>query len=85
MGTRAARRGRQLPGLKAVREEKFLSQKELSRRSGVTQASIWELESGSSTRGAYPVTIRKLAEALEVEPGVLVKEPDREKELTPQR
>lgn len=81
MSSRATRRGRQLPGLKAAREGKFLSQMELARRSGIGQPTIWELESEDRTRGAYPVTIRKLAEALGVEPGVLVKAPDQEKEL----
>ena len=80
MGTRATRRGRQLPGLRAVREGKFLSQKDLARRAGMSQATIWELEDQDRPRGAYPVTIRKLAEALGVEPEVLVKNPDREKE-----
>ncbi len=80
MGTRAARRGRQLPGLKAVREAKFLSQTDLARRAGLTQATIWELEDPDRPRGAYPVTIRKLAKALKVDPGVLVTEPARDKE-----
>jgi transcriptional regulator with XRE-family HTH domain len=83
MGTRAARRSRQLPGLRAAREERFVTQAELARKAGVTQATVWDLESGDSGRGAYTTTIRKLAKALGVEPGVLVKAPDREKELMP--
>ena len=79
MGTRAVRRGRPLPGLKQAREDAFLSQMELSRRSGVGQPTIWELEAGDRGRGAYPQTIRKLAKGLGVEPGVLVKTPDAEK------
>ncbi|MDP9475132.1 MAG: helix-turn-helix domain-containing protein [Actinomycetota bacterium] len=80
MGSQASRKGRKLPGLKAVREERFVTQAELARKAGVTQATVWELESGGSERGAYVTTIRKLAEALGVEPSVLVKAPDTEKE-----
>lgn len=78
MATKAPRRGRRLPGLKAVREEKFVTQLELAEAAGVTQGSVSALETGD--RGAYTATIRKLAAALEVEPGALVRNPDREKE-----
>ncbi len=80
MASRAERKGRQLPGLKAAREQKFITQKELADRAGMSQASVWQLE--TLGRGAYVVTIRKLAEALEVKPEVLVEEPNRAKELT---
>ncbi len=83
MRRKSARAGRPLPGLRAAREAAFLSQMELSRRSGIGQPTIWALEAGE--RGAYPQTIRRLAAGLGVEPEVLVKEPDRETELMTQR
>ena len=78
MATRAARKGRRLPGLKTVREEKFVTQAELAEAAGVTQRSVSALETGD--RGAYTSTIRKIAAALGVELSVLVKAPDTEKE-----
>jgi len=82
MRAKKRRTGRPMPGLKAARERAFLSQDELSRRSGVGQATIWDLEAGPDGRGAYFQTIRKLAAALDVDPEVLVTEPDREEMLT---
>jgi transcriptional regulator with XRE-family HTH domain len=57
--------------LKALREEKVLSQRELARMAGLTQMTVWRIENGY--RDARPQTIRKLAGVLGVEPKELVK------------
>ena len=57
-------RGFLLRGLKHHREGAMMSQRELAKQSGVTQSTIWELE--TLGRGANPRTVRKLAEALGV-------------------
>jgi transcriptional regulator with XRE-family HTH domain len=49
-------------------------ERELEERSGVSYNTIWRLEDGR--QGAHPRTVRKLAEALGVEPSELVKEGD---------
>ncbi len=51
--------------LRALRHERDLSQSALNRKSGVSQMTIWSLESGK--RKALPQTIKKLADALGVE------------------
>jgi transcriptional regulator with XRE-family HTH domain len=56
--------------LRELRERVSLSQMKLSERSGVSRATIADLELGK--RGAQPKTRRKLAEALGVEPWELV-------------
>jgi transcriptional regulator with XRE-family HTH domain len=56
--------------LRALRGERMLSQRELARTVGTSQAVISELELGK--RRAQPRTVRKLAEALGVEPRELV-------------
>jgi transcriptional regulator with XRE-family HTH domain len=48
-----------------------LSMRELQELSGVSHNTIWRIESGR--QGAHPRTIRKLAEALGVEPEELLK------------
>jgi transcriptional regulator with XRE-family HTH domain len=58
--------------LKELRERVSLSQMELSERSGVSRATIADLELGK--RGAQPKTRRKLAAALGVEPWELVED-----------
>ncbi len=58
--------------LRRLRKERLLTQQELSRMTGVAQDSISQLE--TSKREAQPGTIRKLAEALGVEPKELMKE-----------
>lgn len=58
------------PRLKAYRERAVITQEDLARRSGVAVVTISRIESG---QGARISTIRKLAEALDVEPGELVK------------
>jgi transcriptional regulator with XRE-family HTH domain len=57
--------------LKELRSERVLSLRDLEERSGVSYNTIWRIEDGR--QGAHPRTIRKLAEALGVEPRELVK------------
>jgi transcriptional regulator with XRE-family HTH domain len=57
--------------LKQLREEQALSLRELAGISEVPHSVIWRIESGRT--GAQPRTIRKLAQALGVEPRELVK------------
>jgi transcriptional regulator with XRE-family HTH domain len=58
--------------LRKLRERASYSQMELSERSGVSRATIADLE--LSKRGARPKTRRKLAKALRVEPWELVED-----------
>ena len=53
-----------LPGLRAAREAKLLTQQELADTSGVNRSTISQLEAG--TRSAHLRTIRRLAEVLGV-------------------
>ena len=57
--------------LKELRRERVLSLRELEEKSGVSYNTIWRLEDGR--QGAHPRTIRKIADALGVEPGELLK------------
>lgn len=59
-----------LRGLKQHREGAMVSQRELAKKSGVTQSTIWDLE--NLGRGAHPRTVRKLADALGVTPADLI-------------
>jgi DNA-binding CsgD family transcriptional regulator/DNA-binding Xre family transcriptional regulator len=63
---------RDVPWLKQLRERQAVSQRALAARSGVAQNTISQLERGE--RKAMPSTVRKLAEALDVEPSVLLGE-----------
>lgn len=58
--------------LRELRRERVLSMRELEERSGVSYNSIWRLENGKT--GGQPRTIRKLAEALGVDPSELVRD-----------
>ncbi len=58
--------------LKELRREQVLSLRELEQKSGVSYNTIWRLEDGR--QGAHPRTVRKLAQALGVEPKELIKE-----------
>ncbi len=58
--------------LRELRRQRVLSLRELEERSGVSYNTIWRIEDGR--QGAQPRTIRKLAEALGVEPHELIKE-----------
>jgi transcriptional regulator with XRE-family HTH domain len=57
--------------LRRLRERRALSLRELSSLSGVNYNSIWRIEAGRT--GAKPRTVRRLAEALGVEPHELLK------------
>jgi transcriptional regulator with XRE-family HTH domain len=60
--------------LRRLRRERALSQRELSRMTGIAFDTISRLETGKQQ--AQPRTVRKLAEALGVEPRVLMKGED---------
>ncbi len=63
-------RGVYLFGLRACRLMAALSQRELAKVSGTCQSAIHALE--SQQRAAYPKTVRRLSQALEVEPVDLI-------------
>jgi transcriptional regulator with XRE-family HTH domain len=63
---------RSMDGLKKTRLDRGYSQRALAKRSGVSPATIYELEAGR--RSANPSTLRKLADALDVSVGDLVNE-----------
>jgi transcriptional regulator with XRE-family HTH domain len=56
--------------LKRLREDQVLSQRELARKAGLTQMTVWRLENGFEH--AHPQTIRKIADVLGVEPRELL-------------
>ena len=56
--------------VRAARERKFLSQRELADKAGINHNTIWRIEGGSSVE-VHPRTIRKIAEALSVDPASL--------------
>ncbi len=58
--------------LRRARRDRALSQQDLSAATGVAQATLSDLERGK--RGARASTVRKLAEALGVEPKELIQE-----------
>ena len=60
--------------LRRLRRERALSQRDLSRLTGIAFDTISRLETGKQR--AQPRTIRKLAEALGVEPRELMKGDD---------
>ena len=62
--------------LRRLRKELALSQQDLESISGVAQHTISDLEAGK--RGARPSTIRKLADALGVQPREFIKRDKRE-------
>jgi transcriptional regulator with XRE-family HTH domain len=57
--------------LAELREERFLSHRELAKRAGVSPQTVLNLEHGD--QDAQRRTVRKLAEALGVEPRELVR------------
>jgi transcriptional regulator with XRE-family HTH domain len=69
-GTRRRNRSVLLPGLRACRQSQGLTQRELGKLAGVSTGTVYRLE--NARRGAYPMTVRKLAEALGVAPARLV-------------
>jgi transcriptional regulator with XRE-family HTH domain len=64
---------RDVPQLKLVREDQGWSQRDLAARSGVAPNTISQLE--RAERQAMPSTVRKLADALGVQPPVLLAAP----------
>ena len=56
--------------VRELRQEHVLTLRELAEKSGVSKDTINRIEHG---HGAYPSTIRKLAQAFGVEPRELVK------------
>ena len=69
------------PRLREWRERAALSQGELAERSGTSRATIADLEAGN--RGGQPKTVRRLAEALGIEPEDLYGETAYPKEFGP--
>jgi transcriptional regulator with XRE-family HTH domain len=69
---------RDVPQLKTVREDQGWSQRDLAARSGVAPNTISQLERGE--RQAMPSTVRKLADALGVDPPVLMARTSRKPE-----
>lgn len=60
-----------LPGLKSLRQRRFLSQDELAKLAKVTRGTVARIEAGEDCQ---PKTARALADALGVEPGALLEE-----------
>ena len=58
--------------LREARARQVISQDELSDRSGVTKATISRLENNKTTRAPNRATVRKLADALDVDAGWLL-------------
>ena len=56
--------------VRQLRDERFLSMAELALKAGISRNTLFRIESGEYA--AIPRTIRKLAEALGVEPRELV-------------
>jgi transcriptional regulator with XRE-family HTH domain len=59
--------------VRSAREQRFLSQRELAAKAGVNHNTIWRIEGGNSVE-VHPRTIRKIAEALSVDPASLTPE-----------
>ncbi len=59
-----------VPGLRQIREDRFLSQKDVAELTGLARSTIAEIETGK--RPARFSTIKKLATALGVTPNDLV-------------
>ena len=58
--------------VRAARERAFLSKSELAEQAGLDRSTVGRIEDGVTE--VYPRTIRKLAEALSVDPASLVPE-----------
>jgi len=56
--------------VRAAREQRFLSQRELADKAGMNHNTVWRVETTGFT-DVHPRTIRKIAEALSVEPASL--------------
>lgn len=69
-------RGYPTPGLRHARYDALLTQEELGAKAGVSRPTIAHLEIGAQR--ARVATIRKLANAMDVDPQVLLEEPKEE-------
>ena len=56
--------------IKNLRIDQGLTQRELARRAGISNTSLWKIEHGG---GARPPTLKKLADVLGVRASELVK------------
>ena len=56
--------------VRRLREERFLSPSELAEKAGISRNTLYRIESGQFA--AFPKTVRKLADALGVQPTDLV-------------
>jgi transcriptional regulator with XRE-family HTH domain len=56
--------------VRTARERRFLSQRELADKAEMNRNTVWRIESSGLT-DVHPRTIRKLAQALSVEPASL--------------
>ena len=65
-------RSTRLPGLRAARRRWGLTQRELAALAGTGAGTVADLESGR--RGAYPRTIRRIADALNTDVEHLIDE-----------
>jgi transcriptional regulator with XRE-family HTH domain len=57
--------------VRGARERRFFSQRELADKAGVNRNTVWRIETSGHT-DVHPRTIRRLAEALSVDPASLV-------------
>jgi transcriptional regulator with XRE-family HTH domain len=57
--------------VRAAREQRFFSQRELASKAGINHNTVWRIEGGGSVE-VHPRTIRRLAAALSVDPASLV-------------
>jgi transcriptional regulator with XRE-family HTH domain len=57
--------------VRTAREQRFLAQRELADKAGLNHNTVWRIETSGPT-DVHPRTIRKLAEALSVDPASLV-------------
>jgi len=53
--------------VRAAREQRFLSQRELAGKAGINHNTVWRIERGGPV-DVHPRTIRRIAEALSVDP-----------------
>jgi transcriptional regulator with XRE-family HTH domain len=58
--------------LRKIRDERLLSQRELAEKAGLSPTTILKLEA-NRVEDPHPRTVRKLVEALEVDPAELLK------------
>jgi len=65
-------RGIPLPGLRAARQRRGWTQRELAAFAGIGSGTIAAAEAGHRT--SYPTTVRRIADALNTEVADLIKE-----------